>query len=257
MEPMEIERLRAAVNFSNMADPKNGLLLGHLSKAEREAFAFQTKSLVLYLGEEVARCRLAEEEAALAARPIGYPPEDLNGLNVGCGDRLISPNLLPIDIMRAEPRRVFGGEHHAFLPGALLALPDDLPFRSNSVDYIVSLHALEHVAKPIDIVIHWLDILKPGGGIGIILPHWQYTWDATHDSSIYGHKWNPTPEVVKQMYEQHWSKLAILETMDTLEFTISFNFVLRKPGNFVPFSRKRLETGLSGRQLAEIRAAAA
>src|ERR1700722_12374999 len=100
MEQADIERLRGTINFSNMTDPKNAAALGQLSKTDREEFALQTKSLVLYLGKEVAACRLGEETAALAARPKGYPMEDLNGLNVGCGDRLVSPFLLPIDIMR-------------------------------------------------------------------------------------------------------------------------------------------------------------
>jgi SAM-dependent methyltransferase len=254
MEQADIERLRGTINFSNMTDPKNAAALGQLSKTDREEFALQTKSLVLYLGKEVAACRLGEETAALAARPKGYPMEDLNGLNVGCGDRLVSPFLLPIDIMRVAPGRILGGEHHAFLPGAYLALPDELPFRSGTVDYIVSLHSLEHVANPVDVILHWLEILKPGGGIGVVLPDWRYTWDARHDNNIYGHKWNPEPALVKRMYDEHWSKIAILEAIDTLEFKLSFNLVLRKPGKFAPFSRQRLETGLSGRQLASRRA---
>jgi SAM-dependent methyltransferase len=251
MEQTEIDRLRGAVNFSNMRDPKNAQALGHLSKAEREEFALKTSSLVLYLGLEVAACRQAEETAVLAARPKGYPLEELNGINVGCGDRLVSPCLLPIDIMRTRPERTFGGEHHAYSQGAYLALPDELPFRPGSVDYIVSLHSLEHTANPVEVVLHWLDVLKPGGGIGVVLPDWRYTWDARHDNNPYGHKWNPTPELVKRMYNRHWSDAAELEAIATYDFKLSFNFVLRKPGEFTPFSRHRLEIGLSGRQLAE------
>jgi SAM-dependent methyltransferase len=251
MEQAEIDRLRGVVNFSNMRDPKNAQALGHLSKAEREEFAFRTSSLVLYLGPEVAACRMAEEAAVMASGPKGYRPEDLNGINVGCGDRLVSPCLLPIDIMRTLPDQTFGGEHHAYARGAYLALPDELPFRPGTIDYIVSLHSLEHTANPVEVVSHWLDVLKPGGGIGVVLPNWRYTWDARQDNNLYGHKWNPTPELVKRMYNLHWSDSADLEAIDTYDFKLSFNFVLRKPGEFRPFSRQRLETGLTGRQLAE------
>jgi predicted SAM-dependent methyltransferase len=244
VEQAEIKRLSEAVNFSNIADPNNVAILGHLSRKEREEFALKTRSLVLYFGAEVAACQQAEEAAALAARPKGYQLEDLNGLNVGCGDRSVSPYLSPIDIMRAPPRRTLGGEHHAFTSGALLALPDELPFRPGTIDYIVSLHLLEHVTDPVSVVLHWLNILKPGGGLGIVVPDWRYTWDARYDTAPYGHKWNPTPELLKRMYNRHWSSAGILEASETYDFKLSFDFILRKRGDFVPFSRQRLESAL-------------
>jgi SAM-dependent methyltransferase len=251
MEQADIDRLRGEVNFSNMRDPRNARAMGHLSKAEREEFALRTQSMVLYLGSEVTACRKAEETAVMAARPSGHAPEDLNGLNIGCGDRLISPFLLPVDIMRTIPEQTFGGEHHAHAQGAMLALPDELPFRSGTIDYIVSLHSLEHSANPVEVVLRWLDVLKPGGGIGVVVPDWRYSWDARNDNGRYGHKWNPTPDLVRKTYDRHWSNAAVLEAIATYDFRLSFDFVLRKPGAFKPFSRERLETGLSGRQLAE------
>jgi len=128
LEQNDIERLSRGVNFAAMTDPGNVETLGHLSKPEREEFAFKTKSVVLYIGAEVSDCRRAEEEAALRAAPAGHAVEDLNGLNVGCGDRLISPFLTAIDVMRCLPARSVGGEHHALNPGSFLALADDLPF---------------------------------------------------------------------------------------------------------------------------------
>jgi len=85
---------------------------------------------------------------------------------------------------------------------------------------------------------HWLGILKPGGGIGVIVPDWRYTWDARHDNAPYGHKWNPSPDVVRKWYSDHWSKSCMLEAIDTYDFKLSFDFILRKPGTFRPFSRK-------------------
>lgn len=247
----EIERLRVDVNFANMADPRNVSILGHLTQAEREEFAFETKSLVLYFGEEVELCRQAEESAALRAMPKGCRPEDLNGLNIGCGNRLISPYLMPIDIMRHVPGDKIGGEHNALTPGAFLALPDALPFRPDSIDYIVSLHTLEHVSDPVGVILHWLDILKPGGGLGVVIPDWRYAWDARQDAAPYGHKWNSSPDMIESMYRNHWSSKCALEQLSSYNFRISFDFVLRKPGLFKPFSRKHLEIAPSGRQIAE------
>lgn len=251
METSEIERLSALINFNNIADPSNVEVLRHLSQVEREEFARRTHSLVLYFGDEVAACKRAEEEAALTAAPQGYPLEALNGLNIGCGDRLISPYLLPVDIMRHQPSQQLGGEHGALTPNAFLALPDSLPFRSNSVDYIVALHTLEHISDTVQVILHWLDVVKPGGGIGIVVPDWQYTWNAAGDETPYGHKWNSYPDRVATLYRDYWSCKCELERFDTLPFKLSFDFVLRKHGSFQPFSRASLETALSGLQRAQ------
>lgn len=248
MEPGEIKHLSAHVNFDNISDPGNVEILGKFSKTEREEFALKTHSLVLYIGDEVSACRRAEEEAALSAIPLNHSPENLNGLNIGCGDRLISPYLLPVDIMRHQPNQQVGGEHAAFTTNALLALPDSLPFSRNSIDYIIALHTLEHISDPVRVIQHWLDILKPGGGIGIVVPDWRYTWDARNDQAPYGHKWNSCPDLIEKLYRNHWSSECELERINTLPFKISFDFVLRKHGSFQPFSRELLQTALSGYQ---------
>ena len=36
-----------------------------------------------------------------------------------------------------------------------------------------SFHNLEHLADPVAAVLHYLDILKPGGGLGVVVPNWQ------------------------------------------------------------------------------------
>lgn len=251
MDRSDIEQLSALVNFANMSDPANVEALRHLSQMEREEFARATGSLVLYFGDEVAACQHEEEAAALAAAPPGYQLEALNGLNIGCGNRLISPYLTPVDIMRHPPDHQIGGEHTAFTPNAFLALPDNLPFRAGSVDYIIALHTLEHISDPVRAVLHWLDVLKPGGGIGIVVPDSRYTWDARGDEMPYGHKWNSCPDLVAALYRNHWSRNCELERFDTMHFKISFDFVLRKHGTFQPFSRAPLEMALSGRQRVE------
>ena len=251
LETSEIERLSALINFEDMTDPANVEALRHLSQAEREEFARTTGSLVLYFGDEVAACKRAEEEAALAAAPPGHPLEVLNGLNIGCGDRLISPYLLPVDVMRHQPSQQFGGEHAALTPSAFLALPNALPFRPGSIDYIVALHTLEHVSDPVRVILHWLDVLKPGGGIGIVVPDWRFTWDARNDEMPYGHKWNSCPDLIAFLYQNYWSRQCELERFDTLPFKLSFDFVLRKHGSFQLFSRASLEMALSGHQRVE------
>ena len=60
-------------------------------------------------------------------------------------------------------------------------------------------------------------MLKPGGGLGVALPHWRYTWDARLDTTRWGHRWNSAPEVVCRLHLKYWSHLADLEQLNTLK----------------------------------------
>ncbi|MFJ4289059.1 methyltransferase domain-containing protein [Cupriavidus sp. NPDC089707] len=244
----EIERIRLQMQ-GDIASPHNVKLLSRLSIAEREYFSLKSKTVVLYLGDEVGRLTRSEEEAVMRAAPPGYPLRKLNGLNVGCGARTVSPYLMPVDIMREATFGARCGEHQALNKTAFLANPTDLPFRAGSLDLIVSLHMLEHLEDPIDTIIHWLYLLKPGGGIGIVVPDWRYTWDSRNDHAPLSHKWNPTPSLIKAIYETHWKPFAELEQLCSYDMKLSFDFVLRKYGEFVPFSPPDVSTIRSGATL--------
>lgn len=236
----------------HMASPENVALLSHLSIGEREYFAYKAGEMVLYIGDEVGRVRAAEEQSALRAAPKGYELHQLIGLNIGCGDRTISPHLLPVDILRSNIVGVEKGEHAALNPYAFLALSDNLPFKENSVDFIVSLHMLEHIEDPIGTINHWLDVIKPGGGIGIVVPDWRYTWDSRKDNQPFSHKWNPTPWLIERIYRVHWESRAYLEQLNSYDMALSFDFVLRKKGAFKPFSAPAESTMRSGAELERL-----
>lgn len=225
--------LAARVNRHNASAQENLELLGHLSREDREEFARRSGTVALYIGQEVPRAKLAEEEAALRAAPPGYGLEQLNGANLGCGDRPVSSYLIQVDIKRDHDGTA--GILHGFSKNALLAMSDQLPFRKESLDFIVALHMLEHVSNPAEVVNHWLDIVKPGGGIGIVVPDWRYTWDSRYDHSPFGHKWNCTPELVQVLFENNWAERSALEAIDTYSYKLSFDFILRKHGLFEPF----------------------
>ncbi len=190
--------------------------------------------------------REAEETAALRAMPPGYDIQVLNGLNIGCGNRTIHPALLGIDIARHALKDL--GGHGAAWAGAFLALPHNLPFADASVDFIIALHVLEHIDDPISVLRHWLQKLKPGGGIGLILPDWRYTWDARHDEAAYGHKWNAEAELFELLWRKHLAGSCALEHLQTYPYKLSFDAILRKPGKFEPFelpSGTHAESGAS------------
>ena len=192
--------------------------------------------MALYLGDEVRKVKEAEELAALSAFPAGYRAEDLNVLNVGCGDRVIRNEFICLDGFRSSSDDQASGRHAAAFSGSILSAIDDLPFKESSVDVILSLHSLEHVANPIETLVSWIGLLKPGGGIGLILPDYRYTYTARGDDSSFGHKWDPCPDLFRVWYEKYLKDLVVLERLDTLDACLSFDVVLRKPGVFRSFS---------------------
>ena len=248
--PTVYEELKSTINGANVLNPEIVEKLQLLSFQDRERLAFETKTRVVYLGEEVPRFQKVEEDAVLMARPKGYETAQLNGLNVGCGGRRISPHLLPIDIARAAKAPEEGGHHAEALPDAFLADPMALPFKEGSVDYIVALHMVEHMPDPAATILYWLSLVKSGGGIGLVLPDWRYTWNTEFDWHPYGHKWNCEPDVVRRIWEKHLSEHCELEALDTYEMKMSFDVILRKPGQFRPFDIANLPHYENGGTLA-------
>ena len=53
----------------------------------------------------------------------------------------------------------------------------ELPFRDNSLDYVVTSHVLEHVPNPVKALAEWYRVLRPGGIIYCLVPDRRYTWD--------------------------------------------------------------------------------
>lgn len=47
-------------------------------------------------------------------------------------------------------------EHQRTAGNTLLAWADQLPFKNNTLDYIVSLHNMEHLQDPVQAVLHYL-----------------------------------------------------------------------------------------------------
>ena len=53
----------------------------------------------------------------------------------------------------------------------IVASGDDLPFKDNTVDFVISSHVIEHFYDPVKAIEEWLRVVKPGGYIFIIAPH--------------------------------------------------------------------------------------
>ncbi len=63
----------------------------------------------------------------------------------------------------------------------IVAFGDDLPFKSGSLDYVLSSHVIEHFFDPIKALREWHRVIKPGGYIFIIAPHKDRTFDKVRE----------------------------------------------------------------------------
>lgn len=235
------------VTPENLHDATTQARLRQLTRERREAVALATGTMVQYYGAEVVEVRQAEETAALRAMPPGYAIERLNGLNVGCGDRPIDAALLGIDAHRGTWSLGAGASFTSL--AHLRGWAGDLPFKPATIDFIVALHVLEHEPDPVATVRHWLEIVKPGGGVGIVVSDWRYTWDARNDRDPWSHRWNPTPDLLRALHARHWAETAALDRLGTIPFKLSFDVVLRKHGTFVAFDEQPPAVRPTGHEL--------
>lgn len=63
------------------------------------------------------------------------------------------------------------------LPVNIVANGDDLPFRDDSLDYVVTSHVLEHFFDTVGTLREWLRVVRPGGYVFCIVPHCHRTYD--------------------------------------------------------------------------------
>lgn len=82
-----------------------------------------------------------------------------------------------------------------------------LPFGENSLDYIVSSHVIEHFYDPIEVLEHWMKIIRPGGYVFAIVPHKDRTFDSprpctTLEELIERHA---HPDIAEAQREKHHS----------------------------------------------------
>ena len=71
----------------------------------------------------------------------------------------------------------------------LVAFGDDLPFKSNTLDYVLTSHVIEHFFDPVKALREWHRVIKPGGYIFIITPHKDRTFDKSREVT-------PVPELL-------------------------------------------------------------
>lgn len=65
-----------------------------------------------------------------------------------------------------------------------VASGDNLPFKDNTVDFVISSHVIEHFYDPVKTIKEWLRVTKPGGFVYIVAPHKERTFDAPRPRTL-------------------------------------------------------------------------
>jgi SAM-dependent methyltransferase len=85
-------------------------------------------------------------------------------------------------------------------PGAGKTISD---FDDASLDYVFSSHCLEHIEDWREALAEWVRKLRLGGIIFVYLPHPDCAiWHPGSPFVGNGHKWSPTPGIIKQNLEE-------------------------------------------------------
>jgi len=140
------------------------------------------------------------------------------GVDVGAGHWPL-PGSIPIDATRG--------------PGLQHSL-SDVP--RSSLDYVFSSHCLEHIVDWKATLSTWIEKLRPGGVIFLYLPHPDGAiWNAGSPFVGEYHKWNPTPDMIRETLEQF--KCEVVEWTTTPDALWSFYMCARiPPPSFCPSS---------------------
>lgn len=129
-------------------------------------------------------------------------------LDVGAGGDVIAPGARSWDLSDGDAQ-------------LLDSIPDE------SFDTVFSSHCLEHMRNPLEAILNWWRVLKPGGHLVVLIPdedlYEQHLWPSFGNSD---HKWSFTPhkdaswapmtcnvlDLVKHLYRHKLVSLTIQDT---------------------------------------------
>ena len=101
------------------------------------------------------------ETAKIREKVAEYIKEDSYGIDIGCGpDKLYKTSL--------------GFDKYKTIAVDFVGDARDLPFEDNEFDYVFSSHCLEDFIDKENVLKEWCRTIKPGGKIGLYLPHKNY-----------------------------------------------------------------------------------
>uniref|UniRef100_A0A915EBP8 Methyltransferase type 11 domain-containing protein n=1 Tax=Ditylenchus dipsaci TaxID=166011 RepID=A0A915EBP8_9BILA len=111
----------------------------------------------------------------------------------------------------------------------IIASGDKLPFATNSQDFVLSSHVIEHFYDPVKTIKEWLRVVKPGGYVFIVVPHKERTFDRERNRTTLAeliHRHEHPTDFVELCKHYKWKVVATQDVDDKLG--IGFTVVLQK-----------------------------
>ena len=119
-----------------------------------------------------------------------------NGIDIGCGNDPVFPNVQPFDIEHGDANRISD-------------------FVKDQKDFVFSSHCLEHMQDPYLALKEWYKILKPGGYLFILVPD-----EDLYEQGVFPSRFNPDHKWTFTISKsQSWSpkSINILDLIQTID----------------------------------------
>jgi SAM-dependent methyltransferase len=146
-----------------------GILIGTIlvARGPRQSYATATSTSLSHL----IRQKKVFRESALAHKLL----DGLRGIEIG-GSAHNPFGLNTLNVDYTDDYTTVFKKQEIELAGECLkvdvvASGDELPFKDNTVDFVISSHVIEHFYDPVKTIEEWLRVVKPGGYVFIIAPH--------------------------------------------------------------------------------------
>lgn len=96
------------------------------------------------------------------------------GADIGCGSNKVCKDAIGVDLTLKGKKGKFGNQKDMISEADINCSGDELPFKTNELDYIVAKHNLEHYKDVNKTLKEWKRVIKKGGKIGVIVPDDDY-----------------------------------------------------------------------------------
>ncbi len=112
----------------------------------------------------------------------------------------------------------------------IVADATQLPFCSDSLDFIIASHVLEHLPFPLAALRQWYQVLRPGGVLLLKIPDKRYTFDQKRQRTSLQHliAEDRAPDTFdKRAHFEDWVEHAMGRQRETSEFAGDLENLLR------------------------------
>jgi len=176
------------------------------------------------LRERRKRKNAMQKESALAHKYL----DGLRGIEIGGSyHNQFGLNTLNVDycddtdtVFKQKEIELLG----EFLKVDIVANGDDLPFKDNYWDFVVSSHVIEHFWDPVKALNEWLRVIKPGGYVFIIAPHKERTFDKDRERTTLTELLDRHSGKIPPPGEDIHSHYSVWITEDLLELCAHMNY---------------------------------